>query len=416
MIGPYLQLLRKRNFFLLWFGQIISQFGDKLTQIALIGFVSRASESSASLAFTISMTIVPVLIFSPISGVYVDRWSKRKTMYICDFLRGILILLIPFCFVPSRPLPLIYFIVFISFSVGRFFIPAKMAFIPQIVGSKDIFLANSLISVTATIAAILGMGLGGIIVDKLGVDVAFIIDAVTFFVSALSVFFITVKEKGKFSPEDIVDIGKAVATTVKISFVKEMKEGIHYIFNSPQTRYAFMIFLFLFSCVGGMFPVFTRFIQEVLHTYTKDLGFIGVALGCGIFAGSLVYGRFAHKVSIKKVINFSAFFSALYIAGFSILLRAYPTSKVGIVLSFIMGLITSPIFVGVNSLLHKESSKELLGRIFGSLEFISHLGFLISMFLFAYLADIFSPFTIMISLGIISSIFALFFIFRYRKE
>ncbi|MDD5194939.1 MAG: MFS transporter [Candidatus Omnitrophica bacterium] len=415
MIGPYLKLLRKRNFFLLWFGQIVSQFGDKLTQIALIGFVSRASESSASLAFTISMTIVPVLIFSPISGVYVDRWSKRKTMYICDFLRGIFILLIPFCFVSYRPLPLIYFIVFISFSVGRFFIPAKMAFIPQIVDGKDIFLANSLISVTATIAAILGVGFGGIIVDHFGVDTAFVIDAVTFFISALAVFFIVIKERGKFSPGDIVNIGKAVAATVKVSFVKELKEGVHYILNSQPTRYAFMIFLFLFSCVGGTFPVFTRFIQSVLGTYTKDLGFIGVSLGTGIFAGSLIYGRVAHKFSVKKVINFTALLGALYIAVFSILLRAFPSSKNAVALSFLMGLIISPIFVGVNSLLHKESSKELLGRIFGSLEFISHFGFLISMFIFAYLADIFSPFTIMVSLGIISSFLSLFFVIKYRK-
>lgn len=292
MIGPYIHLLRKRNFFLLWFSQIVSQFGDKLTQIALIGLVSRATDSSASLAYTISMTIIPVLLFSPVAGVYVDRWNKRTTMYMCDFLRGIVILLIPLVFVRYRPLPLIYCVVFLTFSVGRFFIPAKMAFLPRLVDSKEIFLANSLISVTATIAAVLGVGLGGIIVDRFGVDSAFVIDAATFFISALSIFFINAREKGRFSPEDIVDIAKSAAETIKSSFVNDFKEGLRYIAASAQTRYAFMISLFLFSCVGGVFPVFTKFIQGALGTLTKDIGFIGVSLGLGIFIGSLLYGAY----------------------------------------------------------------------------------------------------------------------------
>ncbi|MBU2102847.1 MAG: MFS transporter [Candidatus Omnitrophota bacterium] len=415
MIGPYIHLLRKRNFFLLWFSQIVSQFGDKLTQIALIGLVSRATDSSASLAYTISMTIIPVLLFSPVAGVYVDRWNKRTTMYMCDFLRGIVILLIPLVFVRYRPLPLIYCVVFLTFSVGRFFIPAKMAFLPRLVDSKEIFLANSLISVTATIAAVLGVGLGGIIVDRFGVDSAFVIDAATFFISALSIFFINAREKGRFSPEDIVDIAKSAAETIKSSFVNDFKEGLRYIAASAQTRYAFMISLFLFSCVGGVFPVFTKFIQGALGTLTKDIGFIGVSLGLGIFIGSLLYGRFAHIVSVKRVINYASLAGALYLIVFSLLIAYYPSSKLAVLLSFVLGLILSPIFVGVNSLLHKETSGALLGRIFGSLEFISHLGLLISMFIFAHLADLFSPFTIMISLGIISSFFALFFVLKYRS-
>lgn len=409
MIVKYFKILANRNFFLLWFGQIISQFGDRLTQIALVGLISQVSMSSSRLAFVMSLTIIPVFIVAPISGVYVDRWSKRKTMYVSDLLRGLLILLIPICVLKFKVITPVYLLIFLSFSTSRFFIPAKMSFIPKIADQKDIFLANSLVSITATIAAVVGVGLGGILVEKYGIENAFYIDSTTFFLSAIAIFLISIKEKGKFQPKDIIKVGKDVVGKVKHSFVYELKEGVSYIFKSNETKYAFKIFLFLFSYIGGLYVVFIRFIQETLQSITKDLGFTAVCLGAGIFLGSLVYGRIAHKFSVKKVINLSTLLSALYIIFFAVFLRAHPFTLLAMALAFFLGMIVAPIFVGVNSLIHQESDVNLLGRIFSGLEFTSHLGFLISMFACSFLADIFSPFTIIIAIGIIGFLFSLLF-------
>lgn len=413
MILKYFKILAKRNFFCLWFGQIISQFGDRLTQIALIGLVSRVSMSSSHLALVMSMTIIPVFIISPISGVYIDRWDKRKTMYISDLLRSLFILLIAVFFLKLKSFIVIYVLIFLSFSAGRFFIPAKMAFIPEISEKEDLFLANSLISITATIAAVIGFGLGGIIVEKWGVTTAFGLDAATFFISALAVFLITTKEKGSFKVGDIIHMGKDMVSEVKKSFIWEFREGIKYIFNSDETKYAFKMFLFLFSYIGGLYVVFIRFIQGVLSSLTSDLGFIMVALGTGIFLGSLIYGRVAHKFSVKKVINLSLLLTSLYLIFFVVSLRACPQTFYAIALAFILGMITSPVFVGINALIHKESDQKVLGRIFSGLEFTSHLGFLISMFICSALADFFNPFTIIISLGIIGFFVSTIFVFTH---
>ncbi len=407
MVIKYFQLLKTKNFSLLWFGQIISQFGDRLTQIALVGLVSKASMSSSSLAIVMSMATIPVFIISPISGVYIDRWSKRKTMYLSDLLRGGFILLIPFLFFFSKSLWPIYILTFLSFSAGRFFIPAKMAFIPELVKKKDIFLANSLISVTGSIAAVLGIGLGGIIIDKYGVSNAFFIDSSTFFTSGLCIFFISKIEGGKIFVRDILNISKDAVGTAKKSFVFELREGFKYIFTSHETRYAFKIYLFLFSYIGSLYVVMIRFIQNVLSTVTKDLGFAAVALGAGIFFGSLIYGRVAHKISIKKIINIAVLSSSIYLIFFVIFLKHNPTTLCAVILSVILGLNISPAFIGVNALIHKNSDNKLLGRIFSGLEFISHLGFLIAMFISSFFADLFNPFTVIKSIGIIGFIFSL---------
>jgi len=290
-----------------------------------------------------------------------------------------------------------------------------MALVPYLIEKKDIFLANSLISVTATVAAIFGIGMGGVIVDSFGEATVLYIDAISFFVSALAIVFISVKEKEKFFAEDILRIGKDVVNNVKRSMVRELKEGIKYIFNSHETKYAFKIFLFLYSYIGGLFTVYIAYIQSVLKTgdgNVKAVGFTGIALALGIFLGSLIYGRIAHKFSVKKVINFVIFLASAFLIFFVISVKAYPYFVYAIFLSFVLGLIISPIFIGVNSLIHNESKINLMGRIFSSLEFISHLGFLIAMFISSLMANIFSPFSVIIIIGIIGFLFSLFFIFK----
>ena len=116
-----------------------------------------------------SFTILPVFVVGPIAGVYVDRWDRRKTMYICDFLRGLLVLLIPLYLIDSqKSLWPLYFTVFLLFSLGRFFVPAKLAILPEMVESKELLLANSLINTTGMIAAAIGFAAGGFVVAKLG--------------------------------------------------------------------------------------------------------------------------------------------------------------------------------------------------------------------------------------------------------
>ena len=146
MLGRHITILKKRNFLCLWLGQIISQFGDRLTQMALIGLVYRLEPgSSVGLAKMMSLAIIPVFLFSPVAGIYVDRWNKQKTMYISDALRGLTIILIPLIFLKFNAILPIYALVFLSFSFGRFFIPAKMAIVPELVDEKDFIMANSLV-------------------------------------------------------------------------------------------------------------------------------------------------------------------------------------------------------------------------------------------------------------------------------
>jgi MFS family permease len=287
-----------------------------------------------------------------------------------------------------------------------------MAIIPSLVAKEDLFMANSLVSITAMIAAILGFGLGGMIVEKWGVKTAFILDACTFFISAILIFFMRLEETSMFKAKDIIELGKNALHKVKNSFIFEIKEGIKYLVGAKETRYATKIFFVIFSCIGAIYPIFIVFVQETFSSVTADLGWLAVSSGAGLFLGSVFYGRFGSKFSVKKTVNFSLIFAGAYLIFFVWFLKNNPNKIFALFSCFLMGLISSPMVIAINTLIHKESKNELWGRIFSSLEVVIHLAFIIFMFISAYLAEKFSTFTIIVAVGIIMFLFSFFNIFR----
>ena len=145
----YLRQFQNQNFSRLWWAQLISQFGDRIYQMALIGLIAeRAPGSAIQLAKLMAFTVIPVFLIGPVAGVYVDRWDRRTTLFVCDFLRGLLVLAMPFIFIHRDSMVPIYIIVFLVFCLSRFYVPAKMSILPDLVSSENLLMANSLMTTT----------------------------------------------------------------------------------------------------------------------------------------------------------------------------------------------------------------------------------------------------------------------------
>ena len=180
---------KSRDFFRFWFAQLISQFGDRIFQMALVGLMTALHPGSVmDMSILFAFAIIPAFIIGPIAGVYIDRWDRRTTLFISYFIQVILILWAAFYL--SR-LPFIwpmYVVVFLISSLSRFYIPAKMSFIPEIVHEDDLHVANSLSTISGMIAGGLGVLLGSSIVEHTGFFAGFCWDAVCYFISAALVF------------------------------------------------------------------------------------------------------------------------------------------------------------------------------------------------------------------------------------
>ena len=412
-MAQFRDVLKNRNFFLLWIGQIISQLGDRLGQMALIAFVYlRAPGSTLQIAKILSFTIIPVFLIGPLAGVYVDRWDRRRTMYVCDFMRSMLMLAIPLFLFYSKNLAPIYLIIFIAFSIGRFFVPAKLSIIPDLVDHKSLLVANTLINTSGMIAAVLGFGISGVIVERLGAKSGFYLNAVTFLISGTFIFFISRRFVAQMSLERV---GKEIVEVIRKSVFAEIKEGVLYFIRKKDIRFTAGLIFALWSALGSVYVVIIVFVQNTLHSATKDLGLLVMFLGVGLFLGSIIYGKFGQRISHYKIIFVSLISSGIMLILFALGIHYFPYFFLAAFLALCLGLIISPIMIASNTIIHNVSDNEMLGKIFSSLEIVMHLGFILFMFISSVLADKFSHLLILIVVGFLLSLLGLISLFLNRK-
>jgi len=204
---------------------------------------------------------------------------------------------------------------------------------------------------------------------------------------------------------DISVVGKEIVKAIRRSSVfTEIKEGICYFLKTKAIRLTAGLIFLLWSALGAVYVVIIVFVQKTLHSATKDLGFLIMFLGIGLFLGSLLYGRFGDKVSKYKIIFICLIISGIMVIIFTLGVGRYPYFAFATLLALLLGMCISPIMVASNTIIHDSSDNHMLGKIFSSLEIIMHLAFLIFMFISSILAERIQPSSILIAVGIIVSI------------
>lgn len=408
---------KNRNFLFLWLAQVISQFGDRINQMALIGLIAgRTPGSAVELAKLLSFTIIPVFIIGPVAGVYVDRWDRRTTLFICDFLRGLLVLSIPFLFISRSSMIPIYMVVFLAFCLSRFYVPAKMSIIPDLVEHKDLLMANSLVTTTGMIAFVLGCASGGFIVEKFGAKGGFICDAATFFISGILVFFISKPLKLRIKTSELFGFSRDVMTVIKKSVFEEIKDAVAYLANHKEIRFIINMLFILFSAAGAIYVVIIVFVQEVFKSVTRDLGILAVFLGVGLFAGSLIYGRLGKNISRFRIIFLSLIFAGIMVVIFAYVVNKMPNVWLAAALAFVLGLAVGPIMIAANTVTHQVSDDKMRGRVFSSFEVVMHFAFIISMFFSSWLAGYVARFWILIGVGAVFTLVGLVGLFTKEEK
>ena len=126
---PYVRLALNGPFSAMWAGQLISLFGDRLNQLALVAVVLVTTGSAFASGLAFFVATLPNLLLSPIAGTFVDRWDHKDTMVVSDILRAVLVLLVPVA--ATINIVLVYPLIFLVTSVSVFFRPARVAILPR---------------------------------------------------------------------------------------------------------------------------------------------------------------------------------------------------------------------------------------------------------------------------------------------
>src|SRR5687768_18392053 len=283
----YIELLRRnRNFRQLWLGQVVSQMGDWFNTIALYTLILDLTGSGRHVGLLLVARFVPSFLFGPLSGVVADRFSRQKIMIVTDILRAVVVL--GFLFVRSADqLWLIYVLTVLQLALSTFFEPAKTAAIPSIVSDRELVPANAISSVTWSIMLTLGAAIGGVITGWFGTDVAFILDAATYLLSAALIASIRVGKRRKRERPKLT-IGSALGITETI-------EGIRYVKARPHVL-ALMLVKPAWGLGGGILTLLAVFGERVFpvgKNAATGIGVLFAARGIGTAVGPIVARRMA---------------------------------------------------------------------------------------------------------------------------
>jgi len=407
-MSKFRKLFQNRKFVLYSIGQAFSQFGDRLIQIVLIGFIAKKFPGSTfQLAKVFFFTVVPSFLISPIAGVYVDRWDKRHIMIASDISRALAILLIPIFFIYADSIVPIYVIIFFVFVFACFFLPARFSIIPSLVSKEDLLLANSASSITWVASGIIGFSFGGILTEWIGVKNSMYTNSLVYFLSAISFFLLLLSMKKRKEVITKDTRRQPLKNIIEKSFIHDLKEGLKTLLFDKKIRFVAFIFFILSSMVGGMYLVAVVFIQETLGSTTKHLGLVSMYLFAGILIGSYIYGKIGQRLPRAKTIFLSLILCGIFINLFAIGLRATKLFWPGGTSALFLGFFIAPIYVTANTIIHESTESNLRGRIFSSMGIIINLGFLIFMLLSSMLAEHIEKFWMLIICGSGFSVFGI---------
>lgn len=276
-MNPYVALVRgNRNFRLLFIGQTVSQLGDWFNAVAVYALLLDLTGSATAVAWMMVVQFMPVAIVGPIAGVVVDRVDRRTLMIVADLVRGFLILGLLLVRHVDQ-IWIAYAVMAATVSATAFFEPARTATIPNVTSADELLPANALSSAVWSAMLAIGASVGGVVTALFGRDIAFTVNAASFFASAA--FISRTRYHSKPAP--------AVRPTglLALTGVHDLVEGIRYLRRHAHVA-ALMLVKTGWGLAGGVLLLLTIFGQRVFPLAGGAAAGIGVLYGArGVGAG-----------------------------------------------------------------------------------------------------------------------------------
>ena len=180
----YRNLVRgNANFRNLWYGQIVSLFGDWFNLIASASLVASLTRSGIAVGALFVVRMLAPFLISPFAGVAADRYNRKRLLIVADLVRAVVVLGFLFVRTPEL-LWLLYALTALQLAMHGVFYPTRNAILPDIVAPESLGAANAITGTTWSVMLALGAAAGGLVAGGWGIYPAFVIDCVTFLLSA----------------------------------------------------------------------------------------------------------------------------------------------------------------------------------------------------------------------------------------
>jgi len=227
--ATYGEVIRNRNFRLLWFASSISLLGDWFNTITLYALVTKLTGSPLAVGLVEFLKLGGYAAASIPGGILADRFDRRRLMILTDVLRAAIV---PCYLLIDSPehVPFLYILILAQIGLGAVFDPAYRAILPNLVTTRELVTANALLSATWSTILAVGASVGGLIGAWLGSDSVFVIDAFTYVVSASCLLMMRVALRPPADPETRLPSRRSIAALAWA----DLREGLGYLFSHRE--------------------------------------------------------------------------------------------------------------------------------------------------------------------------------------
>ncbi|HEX5940334.1 MAG TPA: MFS transporter, partial [Dehalococcoidia bacterium] len=299
--GSFRSALSHRDFRWLVSGLTVSSIGDWLYSVALLVWVFDETGSAAWVAAASIIRLLPSAIFGTLAGEIAGRYDRRLVMIATDTIRALMMLLLAAVAALTGYVSLGLALVFVSTAVGTLYFPAVASLTPSLVGEEDLSAANAATSTIDTVALVVGPAIGGLLLLVGPVELGFLVNGLTFLVSALCITRIHARSTLGLSEEEPGMIARIV-------------EGLRTIRRSREVS------LLLFLETGSTFAygqvlVLLVLVAEGLDAGDGGLGFMFAAAGAGGVVAAGLAARLADDPRLGRTLLVASLAFSLPFAG-----------------------------------------------------------------------------------------------------
>ncbi len=282
-------LLNNRNFMLLWSGQLVSWVGTEITNIALPLIVLALTGSTVQAGSIAAIRGAVYALWAIPAGALIDRWNRKTVMVIANLGSGLAMGSIYVALLLKHlTIPQLYLAGAIE---GSFFVFASLArftAFPLVVSKEQFPAAVAQTSVADNLAVLIGPPLGGLLFQTVGAALAFFADSLSYFVNAVSIFFINVPLQLE-------------RPTQKKSFHKELLAGILFLWRQPIIRFLNLLSAGRTMLESGLYLLIIVVAKEH-HASSLIIGSIFAIGALGGLIGSSLANRIHKRLSFSTLL------------------------------------------------------------------------------------------------------------------
>ena len=401
LMRDFLDLLRRnRNYRYTWMGQVVSEIGDNFNNIAVFALAMQLTHSGLVVMGVMLSRAVPAITIGPLAGVLLDRFDRRRIMIASDLTRAVVALGFILAF-REQQVWLLYVFSALLMIASPFFTAGRSAILPTIANRDEIHTANSLTQTTQWTNLTVGTFLGATVVG-IGYEWAFVFNAISFLFSAWAIWNLRPPPGKQFRAEH-----RDLTEAEVVRPWHEYREGLRYMRSIPLV-FAIALLSVGWATGGGAAQIlFTLFGEVVFNRGAAGIGTIWGCAGLGLLLGGAIGNWLGKKLSFDEY-KLTIFVDYLVHGGAYVLFSRMQRFDLALLFIFVSRGAMSVSSILNYSYLLKTVSDQYRGRVFATIETLTWSMMMISMTVAGIASTHFSPRSIGVIAGLLSSTTAIF--------